>query len=108
MMNLGWGGSGDGWYSCDSVNPGDWEFNLGQKHVTQIAPKDVVQFVGNSVAGDGSPGTPYWNLADAAANAPDGATLIFKAGRDDTFAGGSLVIRRPLTLKGYDVTIAGE
>ncbi|UCE59889.1 MAG: C10 family peptidase [Phycisphaerales bacterium] len=106
MMNLGWGGSSNGWYSLDDINLDYW---ADQKHVTRIAPKSVVGFVGSDAASsDGSPGTPYHNLADAAANAPDGATLIFKAGRDDTFAGGSLVVDRPFTLKGYDVTISHE
>ena len=109
MMHMGWGGKGDGWYSCDSITPNTWEFNLEQRHVTRIAPRSVVGFVGSDYASsDGSPGAPYHNVADAAANAPDGATLIFKAGRDDTFAGGPLVIDRPFVLKGYDVTISRE
>ncbi len=106
MMNLGWGSSSVGWYSVDDIN---LDYYANQKHVTWIAPKSVVRFVGSDyLLSTGSPGSPYPNVAVAAANAPDGATLIFKAGRNDTFAGGSLVIDRPFTLKGYDVTIQHE
>jgi hypothetical protein len=108
MMNMGWSGDGDGWYSCDSITPKDWEFNLDQAHVTQIAPEGVVKFVGSVIAGDGSPNEPYKDLGTALDYAPDGATLIFKAGSDNTFAGGSLVIERPFKLKGYDVRILHE
>lgn len=104
MMNMGWGSVHDGWYSCDDVDPGDYQFNLGQIHVTNIAPADVVGFVGGAHTGDGSPDNPYWDIQDALTQAPDGATLIFKAGSINT-SGGPLVIDRPLILKGYDVII---
>ena len=63
-MNMGWDGKGDNWYSCDSVTPNNWEFNVDQMHVVQIAPKDVVKFVGgDDWLGNGSPSGPYQNVA---------------------------------------------
>ena len=53
----------------------------------------------------GSPSDPYVDVEQALANAPDGATLIFKAGSDNTFSATSLTISRPMTLKGADATI---
>jgi hypothetical protein len=103
-MNMGWGGAHDGWYTCDNVPLG---LNLGQKHVTRIAPEDMVKFVGADNSGDGSPNDPYKDIKEAIENAPDGATLIFKAGSVNTFSG-TLIINRPFILKGRDVTIRGE
>ncbi|MHC4478484.1 MAG: C10 family peptidase [Planctomycetota bacterium] len=102
LMNMGWGGGSDGWYSLDTV-PGP--FNQSQELVAQIAPLNLVKFVGNDVAGDGSPGNPYQDISTARVLAPDGATLIFKAGSTNTFPGPSLTIDRPCTLKGRNVTI---
>jgi hypothetical protein len=104
MMNLGRGGDDDGWYLCDEVDLG---YTANQKHVIRIAPGSVA-FVGNGTTGNGWPATPYGGLAAAVDQAADGTTLIFKAGSTNTFAGTSLVIDRPYTLKGYDVTIARE
>ncbi len=98
LMNLGWGGGSNDWLSLDNCFPEN------QDNVIQIAPLDVVKFVGAANAGDGSPDDPYQNLAEALAEAPDGTTLVFKAGTVHTFAG-TLTIDRPLTLKGYDVCI---
>jgi hypothetical protein len=109
-MNMGWGGA-PGWYSCDSVPNG---YTIGQAHTTWIAPEDVVKFVGaDSGDFDGSPSDPYKNIREAIkppleGGAPDGATLIFKAGSVNTFSGSSLVITRPCTLKGYNVVIRKE
>lgn len=112
LMNMGWGGYGDGWYSCDHIdynNDNDIDFWANQKHVTYIAPLNVVKFVGaTSGAFDGSPGDPYRNIREAITNAPDGATLIFKAGSVNTFSEAALTINRPFTLKGQDVTIRKE
>lgn len=105
-MNLGWGGGCDGWYSCDNIPCAP--FVLGQAHVTRIAPKDVVGFVGAANLGDGSPGDPYQDVEEAIDEAPDNATLIFKAGSDNTFSIDTLTIDRPFTLKGKDVTIRKE
>ena len=105
MMNLGWGGGSDGWYTCDQV-PSD--YNGDQKTVTLIAPANVVKFVGSDATGDGSPDEPYVNLPAAATSSPDGATLILKAGSSNTFSTSSLVMDRPMTLKGYDITILHE
>ncbi len=100
LMNMGWGpGSSHVWYSCDNIFPFD------QYHVTRIAPEDVVKFVGNNSSGNGSPGNPYKGIEEAVVLAPDDATLIFKAGSINTFSAGTLVINRPLTLKGVDVVI---
>jgi hypothetical protein len=66
---------------------------------------NVVGFVGASSSGTGSPNTPYQNIQQAIANAPNNATLIFQANSVNTFSGSSLVINTPLTLKGCNVTI---
>ncbi len=100
LFNFGWGGNSDGWYSCDAI-----QFYHSLNYVKNIAPKDAVKFVGATVAGSGSPASPYQNLAAAVTAAPDHATLIFKAGSINTFAASSLTINRPLTLKGQSVTI---
>lgn len=101
-MNMGWGGSSDGWYSVDQVPLGLF---LNEEQVIQIAPRDVVRFVGASDGGDGSPDDAHQDIEEAIISAPDGATLIFKAGSDNTFIAPSLTINRPLTLKGIGVTI---
>jgi PKD repeat protein len=98
-MNMGWRGKGDGWYTFDSV-----PFTVSHDMMTQIAPLNV-RFVGAADAGDGSPDDPYQDIEEALGAAPDGATLIFKAGSYNTFSSAPLVINRPLTLKGYDATI---
>lgn len=101
LMNMGWGpGSNAVWYTCDSV---DYKFR--QEHVIQIAPLNVVKFVGEDNPGDGGPGDPYEDIEEAIVEAPDGATLIFKAGSVNTFSSSPLVIDRPFTLKGYNVVI---
>jgi len=97
LMNMG-GGQDGIWYTCDQVFPND------QVMTTRIAPLNV-KFVGASSTGNGSPDSPYQDLTTALAAAPNGETLIFKAGSVHSFSGGPLVIDRPLTLKGYDVTI---
>ena len=76
-----------------------------QDQLFRIAPRDVVRFVGGYGPGDGMPSSPYWDIDEALWFAPDHATLIVKAGITDNISGG--IIDRPLTLKGYDVTIAG-
>jgi hypothetical protein len=101
-MNMGWGGGSDGWYCCDTV-PGS--FTINQGHITRIAPEDVVRFVGEVDPGDGSPDDPYEHIEEAIAEAPDGATLIFKAGSDNTFSEASLIIDRPFILKGRNAII---
>ncbi|MCP5007831.1 MAG: hypothetical protein GY941_28425 [Planctomycetes bacterium] len=100
MVNMGWGGNSDGWYTLDKMRSG-----IGQNIVKRIAPLDVVRFVGNTTSGDGSPSNPHRNIEEALQNAPDNATLIFKAGSTNTFSTYRLVIDRPLTLKGYNITI---
>jgi hypothetical protein len=92
------------WISLD-------EICVFQKHIRYFAPENVVKFVGASVpGGDGSPVDPYINIEDAIVNghAPDGATLIFKAGSNNTFAASQLVINKPLILKGRDAIIRKE
>jgi hypothetical protein len=108
MMNFGWNGNGDGWYSCDLINPPGWMFSENQGFVKRIAPESVVRFVGSDMVGDGSPADPYRDIDEAVAEAPDNTTLIFQAGSVNTFTGGVLTIDRPLTLEGYDVTIQPE
>jgi hypothetical protein len=78
---------------------------VNQHHVRQIAPENVVKFIGAPDPGDGSPNDPYKNIEQAIPSYPDGAILIFKAGSDNTFAGASVVLDRPCTLKGYQSVI---
>jgi len=106
-MNLGWGGinNSNDWFSYDGVPE---NFNDDQQHVTRIAPLDVVRFVGASDSGDGTPDNPYQHIEEAITAAPSGATLIFKAGSDNTFSASTLTINRPFTLKGKDITIRKE
>jgi len=99
LINMGWGGSNDDWYTLDSM-----PFNLTQDQAIRIAPTSV-KFVGAADPGDGSPDDPYENVEEAIIEASNGDTLIFKAGSTNTFAAGKLEINRPLTLKGYQVTI---
>jgi hypothetical protein len=100
-MNMGWGeGSNDVW--CTLSDPCD--YSNDQQHITRIAPPNV-KFVGAANAGDGSPDNPYENIEEALAEAPDDSKLIFKAGSVNTFAANILKINRPLTLKGYNVSI---
>ena len=99
LINMGWGGSNDGWYTLDSM-----PFNLTQSHSTQIAPLNV-KFVGALNPGDGSPDDAYENIEEALLEASDGDTLIFKAGSINTFSAASLIINRPVSLKGYNVMI---
>ena len=100
LMNMGWGGS-DVWRSLDNV-PGGFHFN--QSNLIRVAPLNVL-FVGNAHPGDGSPDNPCENIEEALAQVPDGGTLIFKAGSVNTFDTGTLVINRPLKLKGYNAII---
>lgn len=99
MINLGGGQGNTGWYTLDSM-----EFNQIQDMGTRVAPNPV-RFVGAASQGNGSPASPYRDIDEAMVEAPDNSTLIFKAGSQNTFSGTSLVIDRPLTLKGHAATI---
>ncbi len=70
-----------------------------------VAPANVVRFVGGGFWGYGTPRYPYADATDAFTYAPDGTTLIFKAGSSNLFSGGSLTLSRPMTLKGVQATI---
>lgn len=102
-MNFGQKLFNIGWYTLDNIYVG--EFNNLQRHVTHIAPAGMVGFVGGDGPGDGSPTDPYANIQEAIQNVQDGATLIFKAGSVNYFTGASLVINKPLTLKGFNIKI---
>lgn len=98
-LNLGWGGTSDGWYSWDALPyPTSWNY------LKYIAP-NAVKFVGATSAGTGGPASPYMNLAQAVLMAPDNATLIFKADSVNTVPSGGMKISRPLKLKGWNVAI---
>ncbi|MBE9508274.1 MAG: C10 family peptidase [Chloroflexi bacterium] len=109
LMNMGQGDDytthPHGWYSCDNVPGGH---TIAQSHTTWIAPENAVKFVGAANSGDGSPDDPYEGIEEAITEAADGATLIFKAGSDNTFSAATLIIDRPFILKGKDVTIRKE
>jgi hypothetical protein len=76
--------------------------------IRYIAPENVVKFAGAVDPGDGSPNDPYQNIQEAIVEAPEGATLIFKAGSVNTFSGSSILIDKPLTLRGKGVLIKKE
>jgi hypothetical protein len=102
-MNMGWGGSNNGWYTLDSAPLGLVNYRC---HLVDLAPNSMTRFVGAATAGDGSPLNPYQNIEAALASVPDGSTLIFKAGSVNTFSAATLTINRPMTLKGSDATIS--
>ena len=105
---MGWPGRLDNvdWYTLDNVPLG---LNFYQELVTHIAPLSAVRFVGSGSSGDGSPDDPYRDIQEALADSlPEGATLIFQAGSKNTFTGASLLIDKPLTLKGVNVTIESQ
>jgi len=101
LMKMGWGGP-SAWYCVDDV---ELEFTDGQDYCRLLAPKSVIRFVGNADSGDGSPYDAYGSIEDAVYGAPDDATLIFKTGSDNIVTARPLVITRPLTLKGRDISI---
>jgi len=103
-MNMGWDGGSDGWWSLDNV---PLSLNLNHNCLIRMAPQGVVRFVGNTSSGDGSPDSPYQNIEQALSSVPDGTTLIFKAGSENTFSAGTLTINKPLILKGKEATIKG-
>jgi hypothetical protein len=102
LVQIGWNTPAM-WFACDTL---PWSEH--QQHAVHIAPAGVVRFVAESGAGDGTPSNPYGDLEEAVAEAPDGATLIFRTGGQYTHAASPLVIERALTLKGRDVTISGQ
>ncbi|UCE74348.1 MAG: C10 family peptidase [Methanomassiliicoccales archaeon] len=93
LMNMGRSGVYYVWYSLDST-----PYHKKQDHLIRIAPLNVVKFVGSDNPGDGSPDDPYEDIEEAIINAPDGATLIFKAGSINIFSTATLVINKPLIL----------
>lgn len=118
LMNLGWGPNTAGvWFSGDCLvpppedpdDPTTAPCSLISAHGGFIAPHTAVQFVGGPLlTGTGSPRNPYFGLYHALNSAPDGTTLIFRAGSTHTYPDDNLVIDRPLTLAGYGVTIQVE
>ncbi len=102
-MNLGWSDPlNNDWYAIDDL------FTVDQDQFAFVAPENVVKFVDVIGIGNGSPTNPYGGIDEAVIEAPDGATLIFKAGSDNTFVGDELIIDaadKELTLKGEDITI---
>ncbi len=105
-MNLGWYGNWDGWYACDQMPSPNASFVLDQGHSYRIAPESVVRFVDAGGSGDGTPNDPWGSVAEVAAEHPDGALIIFKAGSDNTLSS-SVTLDRPCTLRGRDVLIRG-
>jgi hypothetical protein len=77
----------------------------GHNFLRYVAPEGVVRFVGAGTSGDGSPKEPYADVDAALGDAPDGTTLVFKAGSNNTFFANTLTISRPMTLKGVEATI---
>ncbi len=102
LVNTG-KGEAPGWYSLDSMPCGG--DSDSQSYIKFVAPKDDVKFVGNTVSRDGTPDGPYRDIQDAKDRHAEGATLIFKANSVNTFSDDMLVLDRPCTLKGWNVTI---
>jgi len=91
----------DGWYFYDKL-----DYNIFQEHCTGIVPESGVGFVGDENPGDGSPDNPFQDIEEAIAAVPDSVTLIFKTGLVKPFSADTLVIDRPMVLKGK--TVIGE
>ncbi|MBN1259697.1 MAG: C10 family peptidase [Anaerolineae bacterium] len=102
LMNMGWGGA-PVWYTCDGS-----PYPTNQSQASRLAPEDMVKFVGDTNDGDGSPDDPYEDIQEALNEAPDNATLIFKASSINAFSGASLSIDGPFTLKGYYAILRGD
>ena len=102
LMNVGWGGGSTEWFSLDEIYPDN------QWNTIRIAPEGVVRFVGGGTSGDGTPATPYGDIDEALQDVPDNVTLVFKAGSTHALGGALAVLDRPMTLKGYGVTILHE
>ena len=106
LMNMGWGNP-DVWSTRDGVSG-------CHNYVTQIAPADGVKFVSDLPPGPypdrgtGSPALPYNHIEEALDSVSADTTLIFRAGSDNLFASSSLVIDRPMVLKGINATINKE
>jgi len=107
LMNMGWSGGSNGWYSADTFITGGYCW-VPFSYTIKIAPKDMVKFVGNTSSGDGGPDDPYEDINEAVVESPSGATLIFRAGSYNTFSAPSIIIDKHLTLKGRKVTIDQE
>lgn len=67
-MNWGWSGSGNGYYSVDSLNSGNGDFTAGQGLVVEAAPyfadycfEGRVMTDSTRTLGDGSGYSYYWN-----------------------------------------------
>jgi len=111
LMNLGWG-EGHHRVWCDLGGDAEFDYTDDQAHIEMLAPTNV-KFVGDVDSVDGSPDNPYENIEEAlygdilhgSVAAPNESILIFKAGTTNTFAVNTLIVDRPLTLRGYDVTI---
>lgn len=106
-MNMGWPTNSQnvGLYTVSNIPNG---FNLSQTQVMFIAPENVVRFVDNTGVGDGSPNNPHGSVNEAVNQAPDGGTLIFRAGSEHDFGSGTYTFDKSvkeLTLKGENVTI---
>ncbi len=59
-------------------------------------------------AGDGTPSTPYPDLAGALTDAPDEVTLIFQAGSTHLLSGTMAVLDKPQVYKGSNVLLIHE
>jgi hypothetical protein len=99
-MNMGWAGSGNGWYTWD-----DRPFPLNNDMMTAVAPTSVKFALALwPLGGDGSPSNPYPNITQAVGSVPVGNTLMLRAGNEYNFSG-TLVINRAMTIKGFGATI---
>ena len=106
LMNLGWGGVDNGWYSYDNVPQTDNGGPYGSQMdcVSGMAPPNV-RFVGGlQLLGfqTGDPFYNYQNVSDAVAGTPNGGTIILQAQTTNHFSG---TINQSVTLKGMNVTI---
>jgi hypothetical protein len=77
--------------------------------VRYIAPDDVVRFAETvpdpMPTGDGSPDSPYDCFVTARIFAPDNARVILEAGSVHELSGADATISKPMTIKGYNVTL---
>ena len=104
-MNMGWGkDSSHVWYFIGEVP----DYHHEKRIIRYIAPTYIKFYQGydSSNSGDGSPNDPFLSsIHYAVEEIPDYDTLIFKAGLTHYFYEDSLIINKPITLKGYNVVI---
>lgn len=100
LMNMGHGSATSRvWYTMDNC-----PYPSSQQYIRFITPT-TVKCAWPHHSGDGTPNDPYGSVEEAISEAPNGSTIVFRAGYTYDCGGGSLVVSKPLTLKGHQVVL---